>query len=146
MRTIMYLIVLSLLACLFACTPKPELDRFRKVDISNNMLDTISEGRLANYKETVEKTYLLGCIVLRSGGSSSDSSPAELKEWKETLEMPDTIKPMYNDRLRNLIFYPKVTFEVESKYLGIYQRRKTAIKGIRLGMITKKEEEYIKSR
>ena len=137
MKVIKSIAVLSLSACLFACTSKPDLDGFRKVDISNNMLDTMPKGRLSNYKETIEKTYLLGCLVLSTAGSSSESSPAQLKEWKEALSMPDTIKPIY---------YPQITYEVESKYLGIYQRRKTVIKGIGLDMITGEEEKYIKSR
>ena len=57
MKVIKSIAVLSLSACLFACTSKPDLDGFRKVDISNNMLDTMPEGRLSNYKETTEKTY-----------------------------------------------------------------------------------------
>ena len=104
------------------------------------------KGRLSNYKETIEKTYLLGCLVLSTAGSSSESSPAQLKEWKEALSMPDTIKPIYRERLWDFVFYPKITYEVESKYLGIYQRRKTVIKGIGLDMITGEEEKYIKSR
>lgn len=99
-----------------------------------------------NYKETIEKTYLFGCLVLGTAGSSSESSPARLKEWKESLNMPDTINPIYRERLWDFVFYPQITYEVESRYLGIYQRRKTVIKGIGLGMITGKEEEYIKSR
>ena len=81
-----------------------------------------------------------------TAGSSSESSPAQLKEWKESLNMPDTIKPIYRERLWDFVFYPQITYEVESRYLGIYQRRKTVIKGIGLGMITGKEEEDIKSR
>ena len=146
MKVIKSIAVLSLSACLFACTAKPDLDGFRKVDISNNMLDTMPKGRLSNYKETIEKTYLLGCLVLSTAGSSSESSPAQLKEWKEALSMPDTIKPIYRERLWDFVFYPKITYEVESKYLGIYQRRKTVIKGIGLDMITGEEEKYIKSR
>ena len=146
MKVIKSIAVLSLSACLFACTSKPDLDGFRKVDISNNMLDTMPEGRLSNYKETIEKTYLLGCMVLSTAGSSSESSPAQLKEWKEALSMPDTIKPIYRERLWDFVFYPQITYEVESKYLGIYQRRKTVIKGIGLDMITGEEEKYIKSR
>jgi hypothetical protein len=45
-----------------------------------------------------------------------------------------------------LCFLSQITYEVESKYLGIYQRRKTVIKGIGLDMITGEEEKYIKSR
>ena len=146
MKTIKYFAVLSLLVSLSGCNSKPDLDGFREVEISNNMLDTISENRLNNYKETIEKTYLLGCLVLGTAGSSSESSPAQLKEWKESLSMPDTIKPIYRERLWDLVFYPQITYEVESRYLGIYQRRKTVIKGIGLSMITGKEEEYIKSR
>ena len=69
-----------------------------------------------------------------------------VKEWKESLNMPDTINPIYRERLWDFVFYPQITYEVESRYLGIYQRRKTVIKGIGLGMITGKEEAYIKSR
>ena len=141
MKVIKSIAVLSLSACLFACTSKPDLDGFRKVDISNNMLDTMPEGRLSNYKETIEKTYLLGCPVLSTAGSSSESSPAQLKEWKEALSMPDTIKPIYRERLWDFVFYPQITYEVESKYLGIYQRRKTVIKGIGLDMITGEEDQ-----
>ena len=73
MKVIKSIAVLSLSAfCLFACTSKPDLDGFRKVDISNNMLDTMPKGRLSNYKETIEKTYLLGCLVLSTAGSSSE--------------------------------------------------------------------------
>ena len=123
---------------LSGCNSKPDLDGFREVEISNNMLDTIPENRW--------KTYLLGCLVLGTAGSSSESSPAQLKEWKESLNMPDTINPIYRERLWDFVFYPQITYEVESRYLGIYQRRKTVIKGIGLGMITGKEEEYIKAR
>lgn len=146
MKTIKYFAVLSLLVGLSGCNSKPDLDGFREVEISNNMLDTMPENRLSNYKETIEKTYLLGCIVLRSGGSTSRSSWVRLKEWKESLNMPDTIKPIFKERLWDFVFYPQITYEVESKYLGLYQRRKTVIKGIGLDMITGKEEEYIKSR
>lgn len=146
MKTIKYFAVLSLLVGLSGCNSKPDLDGFREVEISNNMLDTIPENRLNNYKETIEKTYLFGCLVLGTAGSSSESSPARLKEWKESLNMPDTITPIYRERLWDFVFYPQITYEVESRYLGIYQRRKTVIKGIGLGMITGKEEEYIKSR
>ena len=138
MKTIKYFAVISLLAGLSGCNSKPDLDGFREVEISNNILDTIPENRLNNYKETIEKTYLFGCLVLGTAGSSSESSPARLKEW--------TINPIYRERLWDFVFYPQITYEVESRYLGIYQRRKTVIKGIGLGMITGKEEEYIKSR
>ena len=136
MKTIKCFAVLSLLAGLSGCNSKPDLDGFREVEISNNILDTIPENRLNNYKET----------ILGTAGSSSESSPARLKEWKESLNMPDTINPIYRERLWDFVFYPQITYEVESRYLGIYQRRKTVIKGIGLGMITGKEEEYIKSR
>ena len=65
MKVIKSIAVLSLSACLFACTSKPDLDGFRKVDISNNMLDTMPKGRLSNYKETIEKTYLF-CLLYTS--------------------------------------------------------------------------------
>ena len=69
-----------------------------------------------------------------------------MEEILDALNMPDTINPIYRERLWDFVFYPQITYEVESRYLGIYQRRKTVIKGIGLGMITGKEEEYIKSR
>ena len=94
MKTIKYFAVISLLAGMSGCNSKPDLDGFREVEISNNMLDTIPENRLNNYKETIEKTYLFGCLVLGTVGSSSESSPARLKEWKESLNMPDTINPI----------------------------------------------------
>ena len=56
MKTIKYFAVLSLLVGLSGCNSKPDLDGFREVEISNNMLDTIPENRLNNYKETIEKT------------------------------------------------------------------------------------------
>ena len=80
MKTIKCFAVLSLLAGLSGCNSKPDLDGFREVEISNNILDTIPENRLNNYKETIEKTYLFGCLVLGTAGSSSESSPARLKE------------------------------------------------------------------
>lgn len=55
MKTIKYFAVLSLLVGLSGCNSKPDLDGFREVEISNNMLDTIPENRLNNYKETIEK-------------------------------------------------------------------------------------------
>ena len=59
MKTIKYFAVISLLAGMSGCNSKPDLDGFREVEISNNMLDTIPENRLNNYKETIEKTYLV---------------------------------------------------------------------------------------
>ena len=114
MKTIKCFAVLSLLAGLSGCNSKPDLDGFREVEISNNILDTIPENRLNNYKETIEKTYLFGCLVLGTAGSSSESSPARLKEWKESLNMPDTINPIYRERLWDFVFYPQITYEVES--------------------------------
>ena len=54
MKTIKCFAVLSLLAGLSGCNSKPDLDGFREVEISNNILDTIPENRLNNYKETIE--------------------------------------------------------------------------------------------
>ena len=51
MKTIKYFAVLSLLVGLSGCNSKPDLDGFREVEISNNMLDTIPENRLNNYKD-----------------------------------------------------------------------------------------------
>ena len=41
MKTIKCFAVLSLLAGLSGCNSKPDLDGFREVEISNNILDTI---------------------------------------------------------------------------------------------------------
>lgn len=60
MKTIKYFAVLSLLVGLSGCNSKPDLDGFREVEISNNMLDTIPENRLNNYKETIEKNLFIG--------------------------------------------------------------------------------------
>ncbi len=68
MKVIKSIAVLSLSACLFACTSKPDLDGFRKVDISNNMLDTMPEGRLSNYKETIEKNLFIGVSGIEYSG------------------------------------------------------------------------------
>ena len=43
MKTIKYFAVLSLLVGLSGCNSKPDLDGFREVEISNNMLDTIQK-------------------------------------------------------------------------------------------------------
>ena len=44
MKTIKCFAVLSLLAGLSGCNSKPDLDGFREVEISNNILDTIPEN------------------------------------------------------------------------------------------------------
>lgn len=145
MKTIKYFAAFSLIVCLFGCKSNPDLDGFRRIEISNNMVDTMSANRLTDFKQTIEKEHLFGFFVLNTSEGKSESGPAKLKEWKESLNMPDSIKPIYKDQMTELVFYPEVTYQVESKFLGIYQRRKTTIKGIKLGMITKEEEEYIKS-
>ena len=112
MKTIKYFAVLSLLVGLSGCNSKPDLDGFREVEISNNMLDTIPENRLNNYKETIEKTYLLGCLVLGTAGSSSESSPAQLKDWKESLNMPDTINRSIGRGCGTLSFIHKLRMKL----------------------------------
>ena len=55
MKTIKYFAVLSLLVGLSGCNSKPDLDGFREVEISNNMLDTIPENRLNIIKKRSKK-------------------------------------------------------------------------------------------
>ena len=121
-------------------------ERFNVADIfgENVFNDTIMKERLPknvykNLKLTMEGVQELSL-------ADADVIANAMKEWKEALSMPDTIKPIYRERLWDFVFYPQITYEVESKYLGIYQRRKTVIKGIGLDMITGEEEKYIKSR
>lgn len=71
-----------------------------------------------NYKETIEKTYLFGCLVLGTAGSSSESSPARLKEWKESLNMPDTINPIYRERLWDFVFIHKLRMKLNPDTWG----------------------------
>ena len=95
------------------------------------------------------KTIKYFAVISLLAGMSGCNSKPDLDGFREveiSNNIPDTINPIYRERLWDFVFYPQITYEVESRYLGIYQRRKTVIKGIGLGMITGKEEEYIKSR
>ena len=62
---------------------RQDLDGFREVEISNNILDTIPENRLNNYKETIPLNSIVGfanILALEDGLSS-----AEREEYISTI-------------------------------------------------------------
>lgn len=146
MKNITYFAVSVLLLCLFGCKSKQSLKDYQTVEISSTILDTIPENRLSNYKETIEKTYILGFILIESGGSTSANGPISLSRQNGSLKMDDTKKPLYDEKMQKLILNSDVSYKVDSKCLGMYQRRKTIITGILVEMLSEKERKYIESK
>lgn len=146
MKNITYFAVSVLLLCLFGCKSKQSLKGYQTKEISSTLLDTIPENRLSNYEETIDKTYILGFILIQSGGSTSVNGPISLSRRNGSLKMDETKKPLYHKKLQKLILNPDVSYKVDSKCLGMYQRRKTIITGIQVEMLSDEERQYIESK
>lgn len=127
-------------------TSQANLGDFESLNIDKNMLDSLVWNRLSDYEETSDISYLFGGVRLREAGSSGATSRVAIEKLNNLLEATDSIKAIYDPKLQRLILKPEISCEIESKYLGIYKRNKTTIRGLGVEMLSEKEVAAIKSK
>ena len=139
MEKLRYFIVILLGILMYSCTSHSPLKKYRETKVNENMMDTISYNLLGAYKETAEVTYLFGFIPLNIYGCGSEHAPISPNELEVLSQEQEESAPLYDKSMMRLLISPKVSTEINFKYLGIYKYKRTTIEGISVSSLSKKE-------
>lgn len=132
--------VISLGAVLYSCASHP-LNRYNTTKVDIAMLDTISNNRFSSFAETTEETFFLGFIRVNIYQNASEHAPISQNELDTLFKEQGQEEPLYDKKRMRLLINPKVSNEVDLKYLGIYKLRRTIIQGVSVNSLSQKELE-----